>query len=223
MIEPTLIAQSAARDKSKPRHLLGGDHSLPRLILRLEPLAHPQPTRDRNAQSDPVDASAPAPGPATAQEPELATGGAEPTAATSRVVDISAPERTGTSTPLARWSAAVASAHDACFVLDLNGVLISISVAAVDLLGSGDAPVIGRHILEVVKLVDLESGAPNPDYAPRITALVVLNGPGLARSLMRVRHDDGAVVTLDTSSAPIHDVDGHLVGSINFLAPIPAR
>ena len=139
------------------------------------------------------------------------------------VVDISAPERTGTSTPLARWSAAVASAHDACFVLDLNGVLISISIAAIDLLGSGDAPIIGRHILEVIKLVDLESGAPNPDYAPRITALVVLNGPGLARSLMRVRHDDGTVVTLDTSSAPIHDVDAHLIGSVNFLAPIPAR
>jgi PAS domain S-box-containing protein len=225
MIEPTLIAQSVARDKSKPRHLLGGDHSLPRLILRLEPLAHPQPTRDRNAQSDPVDVSAPAADPAApTPEPESATGGAsEPTEAARRVVDISAPERTGTSTPLARWSAAVASAHDACFVLDLNGVLISISVAAVDLLGCGDAPVIGRHILEVIKLVDLESGAPNPDYAPRITALVVLNGPGLARSLMRVRHDDGAVVTLDTSSAPIHDVDGHLIGSVNFLAPIPAR
>jgi PAS domain S-box-containing protein len=195
------------------------------LILRLEPLAPPQ-SRLRNAESEPVDPPAPAQPPAAAapREPETATrGAAHPTSGERRVIDVSAPERSGPSTPLARWSAAVAAAHDPCFVLDLNGVMISTSVAAVGLLGCGDAPVIGRHILEVVNLVDLETGAPNPDYAPRITALVVLDGPGLARSLMRVRHEDGAIVTLDTSSAPIHDVDGHLIGSVNFLAPIPAR
>jgi hypothetical protein len=30
-------------------------------------------------------------------------------------------------------------------------------------------------------------------------------------------------VTLDTSSAPIHDASGQLVGSVTFIAPIPAR
>jgi PAS domain S-box-containing protein len=145
------------------------------------------------------------------------------TTAVHRVVDVAAPERLTTATPLTRWSAAVAAAHDACFVLDLNGVVISVSVAAVELLGCGDLAVIGRHILEVINLVDLETGALHPEYAPRITPLVVLDGPGLGRSLMRVRHDDGTVVTLDTSAAPIHDVNGHLLGSVSFLAPIQAR
>jgi hypothetical protein len=98
-----------------------------------------------------------------------------------------------------------------------------VSVAAIELLGFGDTTVIGRHVLDVVNLVDLESGAAQPEYAPRITPLVVLESPGLARSLMRVRHEDGAVVTLDTSSAPIHDAAGLLLGSMTFISPIPAR
>jgi PAS domain-containing protein len=108
-------------------------------------------------------------------------------------------------------------------VLDLNGIVISISTAAIELLGVGDGAVIGRHVLDVIRLIDLETGAVHPEYAPRITPLVVLEGPGLARSLMRVRHSDRAVVTLDTSSSPIHDVDGNLLGSVSFLAPIPTR
>jgi PAS domain S-box-containing protein len=132
-------------------------------------------------------------------------------------------ERLGNSTSLARWSAAVAAAHDGCFVLDPDGLVVSVSVAAIELLGFGDTTVIGRHVLDVVNLVDLESGAAQPEYAPRITPLVVLDSPGLARSLMRVRHDDGAIVTLDSSSAPIHDAAGELLGSMTFISPIPAR
>lgn len=140
-----------------------------------------------------------------------------------RIVDVAGQERLNTATSLSRWSAAVAAAHDACFVLDSNGLVIGISVAGVELLGCGDAAIIGRHLLDVINLVDLESGASRPEYAPRIPPLVVLDGPGLARSITRVRHEDDAIVTLDTSSAPIHDVAGQLVGSVTFIAPIPAR
>lgn len=140
-----------------------------------------------------------------------------------RTVEVAAAERLGTATPLNRWSAAVAAAHDACFVLDVAGCLVSVSVAGVNLLGCGDAAVIGRHILEVIELVDLETGAPHPPYELRITPLAVLANPGLARSIMRLRHADNTIVTLDSSSAPIHDVTGHLLGSVTFLAPIPAH
>jgi PAS domain S-box-containing protein len=121
------------------------------------------------------------------------------------------------------WSAAVASSQDACFVLDSAGVVVSVSAAGIDLLGSGDKVAMGHHILDVIDLVDLESGASDPEYAPRITPLVVLRSPGLARSLMRVRHPDGAVVTLDSSSAPIHDESGQVLGSMTFISPIRAR
>jgi PAS domain S-box-containing protein len=139
------------------------------------------------------------------------------------VLGIAAPSPLTGSMSLNRWSAAVAAAHDGCFVLDVAGAVLSVSVAGVELLGSGDGTIIGRHILDVVNLVDLETGAINPEYAPRITPLVALESPGLARSLMRVRHHDGTVVTLDTSSAPIHDAAGNLLGSMTFIAPIPAR
>jgi hypothetical protein len=72
-------------------------------------------------------------------------------------------------------------------------------------------------------LVDLETGEPNPEYAPRIAPLVVLESGGLARSWLRVRHEDDAIVTLDTSSAAIHDPSGNLAGSITFIALIPPR
>jgi PAS domain S-box-containing protein len=196
---------------------------LPSLILRLEQLAQPDAPAAFEAEPTP-DVPAEAAAPEVAPEPQAETAESSPImSSVRRVVDVAAPERLSTATPLSRWSAAVAAAHDACFVLDLNGVVISISVAAVELLGCGDVAIIGRHILEVINLVDLETGATHPEYAPRITPLVVLDGPGLGRSLMRVRHDDGTVVTLDTSAAPIHDVNGHLLGSVTFLAPIPSR
>jgi PAS domain-containing protein len=202
---------------------------LPSLILRLEHLAHTDaprtPVADREPAPNVVSPTAePAPIDPYQSEPASSPSSTPATpAASRRVVDVAAPERLSTATPLSRWSAAVAAAHDACFVLDLNGAVISISVAAVELLGCGDAAIIGRHILDVLNLVDLETGATHPDYAPRITPLAVLDGPGLARSLLRVRHDDSAIVTLDTSSAPIHDVNAHLLGSVSFIAPIPAR
>jgi PAS domain S-box-containing protein len=190
---------------------------LPSLILRLEHLARV------DVPPVPAAESAPAAGRASTAVADPVAPAAEPAPTSRRVVDVSAPERLSTATPLSRWSAAVAAAHDACFVLDVNGVVISISVAAVELLGCGDAAVIGHHLLEVVNLIDLETGASHPAYEARITPLAVLEGAGLARSLMRVRHEDGTIVTLDTSSAPIHDVNAHLLGSVSFIAPIPAR
>lgn len=178
---------------------------LPSLILRLERLEQP---------------TVPLPQPDVLRVPErpITTD-----ATTGRPAeDSAASDRLTSSTTLSRWSAAVAGAHDACFVLDVEGAMVSVSVDAVELLGSGDATVIGRHLLDVIHVVDLETGATNPEYAPRITPLVVLASTGLARSLMRIRHEDDAVLTLDTSSAPIHDVSGHLVGSITFIAQIAA-
>jgi PAS domain S-box-containing protein len=159
--------------------------------------------------------AAPTPGPAVAPAPERRV--------TRRVVDVAAPERLSVATPLTRWSAAVAAAHDPCFVIDANGIVISISVAAVELLGCGDMTTIGRHVLDILTLVDLDTGASDPDYANRITPLAVLDNPGLSRSLIRVRHADGALVALDTSSAPIRDVTGYPLGSVTFLAPIRSR
>lgn len=169
---------------------------MPSLILRLEPLP-----------DDLEGSTLPRPG-----SPDAANA--------APVVDIAEHERLAAATPLSRWSAAVAAAQDACLVVDQTGSIVSISAAAAELLGCSDAAVIGRGLLDVVQVVDLETGAPRPEYATRITPLAVLHGPGLMRSLMRVRHYDDTLLTLDTMSAPIHDAAGHPIGSISYLATL---
>ncbi|MDQ1698131.1 MAG: hypothetical protein QOJ03_3484 [Frankiaceae bacterium] len=125
------------------------------------------------------------------------------------------------STPLARWSASVAAAHDPCMVCDVQGQVLSLSAGAAELLGCSDAGVIGRALLDVVDLVDFETGKSQPDYSARIAPLAVLtNSNGLMRSLLRVRHRDGSRLTIDASAAPLHDVRGEIIGSLTFLAPV---
>lgn len=148
--------------------------------------------------------------------------GTTPEAASRHVVDLADNGRTPAgSTPLARWSASVAAAHDPCIVVDAQGQVLSVSASAAELLGCSDAGVIGRALVEVVDLVDFETGASRPDYATRVAPLAVLtNANGLMRSLLRVRHRDGTLVTVDASSAPLHDVRGEIIGSLTFLAAV---
>jgi PAS domain S-box-containing protein len=148
--------------------------------------------------------------------------GEEETSDTRHVVDLGDRSRApAASTPLARWSASVAAAHDPCLVVDTQGQVISLSASAAELLGCSDAGVIGRRLIDVVDLVDFETGASRPDYAARVAPLAVLaHGNGLMRSLVRVRHRDGNRVTIDASSAPLHDVRGDIIGSVTFLAAV---
>jgi PAS domain S-box-containing protein len=137
------------------------------------------------------------------------------------VVDLGAHQRPAPpASPLARWSAAAAASHEACLVLDAHGHVVSLSAAATGLLGCSDVAVIGRPLLTVIDVVDFDTGASDPDYAGRVAPLAVLGGQGLMRSLLRVRHPDGSVLTLDASSAPLHDVHGGVVGSLTFLATL---
>jgi PAS domain S-box-containing protein len=203
---------------------------VPRLILRLAPLENVEPPPARNQVVRLPDADQPGSAQASSASARPEPTPQEPTAPEPEAVTPSPQNRSiaqsgwlASTAPLRGWSAAVASSQDACFVLDSEGVVVSVSAAGIDLLGSGDRVAMGHHILDVIDLVDLESGASDPEYAPRITPLVVLRSPGLARSLMRVRHPDGAVVTLDSSSAPIHDEAGQVLGSMTFISPIRAR
>lgn len=147
---------------------------------------------------------------------------ADAPASTRHVVDLGDHSRApAASTPLARWIATVAAAHDPCLVLDGDGRVLSLSTSAAELLGCSDAGVIGRQLLEVIDPLDFETGRSSPDYAARIAPLAVLtSGAGLMRSLLRVRQHDGTPLTIDASAAPIHDVRGDTVGSFTFLAPV---
>jgi len=126
-----------------------------------------------------------------------------------------------TPTTLARWSRVTVTSHDPVLLLDEQGRAVSMSVAAALLLGCGGDGVVGRHLLTILELVDFDTGASAPDYALRVAPLAVLeDGAGLVRSLLRVRHADGQVRTLDAAAAPLHDADGRLVGSLTHFAPL---
>jgi PAS domain-containing protein len=130
------------------------------------------------------------------------------------------PRLAGGAAPLARWSATVAAAHDACVLLDPDGHVVSLSVPGAALLGCADAGVIGRPLLDVIKLVDFEAGDSHPDYAARIPPLASLKFVTLVRGLLRVRQPDDRLVTVDAVAAPLHDVDGDVIGSLAFLAAV---
>lgn len=132
-----------------------------------------------------------------------------------------APAAAATTPPMARWSAAVAAAHDPCLLVDRKGQVLSISASAAELLGCSDGAVVGRRLLDVMRLVDFDTGGPDPDYASRIAPLAVLStGSGLLRSLLRVRLHDDSRLTVDASAAPVHDAHGETLGSITFLAGV---
>jgi PAS domain-containing protein len=154
----------------------------------------------------------------------LPTGTLADSAAPRHVVDLGGRHRPlPTPTTLARWSGVTAAAHDPCLLLDDQGRVVSLSSSAGRLLGCGTQGVTGRRLLTLLDLLDFDTGASAPDYAHRVAPLAVLqDGAGLVRSLLRVRHPDGAVHTIDAAGAPLHDADGRLVGSLTLLAALDA-
>ena len=155
----------------------------------------------------------------------LPTGTVADAAAPRHVVDLVQPRAAPTPTPttLARWSRVTATSHDPCLLLDDQGRVVSVSTTAGQLLGCGNDGVVGRHLLPLLHLLDFDTGASAPDYAHRVAPLAVLEeGAGLVRSLLRVRHPDGQVRTLDAAAAPLHDGEGRLVGSLTLFALLGA-
>jgi PAS domain-containing protein len=154
----------------------------------------------------------------------LPKGSLGDSAAPRHVVDLGDRDRhvaTPTPTTLARWSRVTATSHDPCLLLDDQGRVVSISPSAARLLGCSGEGVIGRHLLPLLDLLDFDTGASGPDYASRVAPLAVLQeGAGLVRSLLRLRHADGRVQTLDAAGAPLHDADGRLVGSLTLFASL---
>jgi hypothetical protein len=80
----------------------------------------------------------------------------------------------------------------------------------------------GRVLVgDVIEVVDFSAHAgPGDSYALRIPPLLALASEMPARGLLRVRHGDGRRVTLDAVSAPLHGLNGHLAGSVSFLAAV---
>lgn len=117
------------------------------------------------------------------------------------------------------WAEAAASSADLVLVLDATGRVLTLSAAAAELIGVvGPDEVVGRHLLDVLDLVDFN---PTPGdasmYADRIPPLLAIASNALSRGLLRVRTGEHTV-TVDAVAAPVHDGSGALVGAVAFLA-----
>ena len=125
---------------------------------------------------------------------------------------------------LETWSAVVASTDsDACLVLDAMGAVRAVSAPAARLLGCTVQELHGRTLLDVLHLVDFDEQDLPGDYADRLGPLVVLRSRGLMRGLVRIRRPDGMLATFDCTSAPVHDDDGGVIGSVSFLLDLTRR
>jgi PAS domain-containing protein len=119
------------------------------------------------------------------------------------------------------WARLAAGSADLVVALDGGGRVLAMSPSAAQLIaGPGGDRVAGRHLLDVLDLVDFN---PTPGdasmYADRIPPLLAIASNALSRGLLRVR-TRGRTVTLDAVAAPLHDASGALVGAVCFLTSL---
>jgi PAS domain-containing protein len=125
---------------------------------------------------------------------------------------------------LRAWVTVVATAADACIVLDRQGRVAGISNAAAALVAEDPAQVIGRRLVgDVFVVVDFSSAAePLGDHVIVPPTQAVEAGV-LSRGLMRLRRVDGVTMTIDAVAAPLHDEHGDIIGSLTFFASLAAH
>ena len=128
--------------------------------------------------------------PLTRLDPE--SGPARP----SRTLDLDPGE-------LRPWLEAVRASDDACLVLDAEGRVAGVSERATTLLDLDD-DALGHELAELVRAIDFSVAArPEDDQVRALPPLQALASGHAARGLLRLRHRDSALVTLDVVCSPV--------------------
>lgn len=111
------------------------------------------------------------------------------------------------------WLEAVRVSSDACLVVDARSRLVALSLAAGVLLDL-DGDQVGIPLRALVRVVDFSpAGWPEADQQRCLPPLQALEAGKVARALLRVRHRDDTLITLDVLSTPL--ASG--AGSLTFL------
>lgn len=127
--------------------------------------------------------------------------------------------RPPTRSTLGWWAEAVTHGGEASLVIDSRSVIVALSQPC-HLLLSLDEPVVGRSVLEVLRLLDFSGSgvALGQDEVGKIPPVLALASGRLARGLIRVECRDGPC-TLDAIATPLVDRAG-TAGSLTFFSPI---
>jgi hypothetical protein len=127
--------------------------------------------------------------------------------------------------PIQRWAAAVAGAHEHCLILDVEAVIVAASASFERLLGldrpaAGRDVTVGRDMIDgVLRLIDFADGGQLADgEVIKIPPLMALTSGRLARGLLRVSTADEPC-TLDAIATPL--LDGETtIGSLTFFSRV---
>lgn len=105
--------------------------------------------------------------------------------------------------PLRPWVDPVRGATEACLLVDADARLVALSGAAGAVLGAaGD--VTGALLTDVVRALDFTAAArPELDQHRALPVLTALQTHAPARGLLRLRHRDGTLLTVDVTAAPV--------------------
>ncbi len=126
---------------------------------------------------------------------------------------------------LDRWTATVASAIEACLVIDYTTTVLAASASCCDLLRLGEPlQVVGEPLLGgALRLIDFTAGRgelAEPE-TEKIPPLLALTTQRLARGLMRIQPPggDGSDITVDAISTPLW-ANGQVTASMTFFSPV---
>ncbi len=110
-----------------------------------------------------------------------------------------------------RLAVTLRSIGDGVVTTDVDGRVASVNRAAELLTGWTQPDALGRPLSEVFPLVDRKTGAPYLDWLGRVLGTDSVIERDAQGALIR---QGGERALLETSVAPIHDRDGHVIGAV---------
>ena len=113
------------------------------------------------------------------------------------------------------WAEQVATADEACLLLDTAGRVVAMSVAAAAVLAVDPRPCGGARGADLPRVIDFTVwGSRGPDAASVLPPLRSLATGRLTRGLVRLRLPVGTTPTLDLVGVPVTD------GALAFLCEV---
>ncbi len=125
---------------------------------------------------------------------------------------------------LRAWVTVVTSSADACIVLDREGRVAGLSASAAALVAEDPIQVVGRRLVgDVFVVVDFSSAAELMGEHVSAPPTQAIESGVLSRGLLRLRRADKVTVTIDAVSAPLHETNGDIIGSLTFFSSLAAH
>ena len=117
-----------------------------------------------------------------------------------------------------RLGAVLAAVPDAMVIVDEQGLITESSEAALRLLGTSAAELVGRPALEVTRLVDNKGVPVTGDDRPLVAALAGLESDELGGAFdLFLERSDGTQLPVMVRAAPVRDTSGRVRGAVSLV------